>query len=161
MPSKKKTLPQKLEYSAGAVIFRFEKGEREYLMLNYGAGHWEFARGHIEGDETEMETAKREIWEETGIKTLKFIKGFRDTFTFSFQHRGNLITKEVTFFIAEVKSRQVTLSSPEHRGYTWAPYQTAKKLATFDNAKNLLTDVEEFLKLSKDKKLTWQPRRKR
>ena len=56
------------EKSAGAVIFRMENGEPYYLLLRYYSGHWEFAKGHIEEGESNEETVKREIEEETGIK---------------------------------------------------------------------------------------------
>ena len=61
------------EKSAGAIIYRMENGVAQYLLLHYTPsskgkrGQWGFAKGHVEAGETEIQTAKREIAEETGI----------------------------------------------------------------------------------------------
>ena len=53
------------ERSAGAIIFREEKRKIYYLLLHYESGHWDFPKGHVEKEEKEKETVKREIREET------------------------------------------------------------------------------------------------
>ena len=64
-----------------------------YLLLHYGPGHWGFAKGHIEGNETEEETTVREVEEETGIKDLKIIPGFKKMEKYFFrQYRENVWT---------------------------------------------------------------------
>ena len=67
----------KREKSCGAVIFRQEDGGRYYLVLKSTQGHWTLCKGHVEGDETERETAIREIREETGL-AVGFVDGFRE-----------------------------------------------------------------------------------
>ena len=54
------------EKSCGAVIFRRDK-ELQVLIIRQNEGHWCFPKGHVEGDETERETALREVKEETGF----------------------------------------------------------------------------------------------
>ena len=66
------------EKSAGAIIFRKEENRAYYLLLHYPAGHWDFPKGNIENGEKEIDTAKREIYEETGIQDVEFIFGFRE-----------------------------------------------------------------------------------
>ena len=72
-----------VQKSAGAVIFRKGRGKNFYLLLNYAAigkvekTYWGFSKGTIEKGEKEMDTIIREIKEETGIKDLKFVKGFK------------------------------------------------------------------------------------
>ena len=56
------------EKSAGAVLLRRKAGQIEYFLLNYPSkkgGHWDFPKGHIEKGETEIETVRREVKEET------------------------------------------------------------------------------------------------
>jgi len=78
------------EKSAGAIIFRREpfdtaQGKKykiyflllHYPSLNRKGGHWEFPKGHIEEGENEEETMRREIQEETGIKDLEMVLGFK------------------------------------------------------------------------------------
>ncbi|HBR86086.1 MAG TPA: DNA mismatch repair protein MutT, partial [Firmicutes bacterium] len=59
----------KKEKSVGAVIYRIgSDGKREYLVQKMNLGHVSICKGHVEGSETEVETAAREIMEETGLK---------------------------------------------------------------------------------------------
>ena len=57
----------KTEFSAGVILYRQLKDSREYLLLHYPGGHFDFPKGHLEQDETEREAAYRELKEETGI----------------------------------------------------------------------------------------------
>ena len=72
------------EKSAGAIIYRMENDVPQYLLLHYTPsnegkrGQWGFAKGHVEQGENDIQTAKREISEETGIKDLKFISLYFD-----------------------------------------------------------------------------------
>ncbi|MDP2735135.1 MAG: NUDIX domain-containing protein [bacterium] len=57
------------EQSAGAVVFRTENKEPQYLLLHYPTTkrakreYWDFPKGHQEGKETEEQAAGREIEE--------------------------------------------------------------------------------------------------
>jgi len=134
------------EYSAGAIIFYQDKKEREYLLLNYSSKtrHWEFPRGHIELNEDPLRATLREIKEETGLK-VKIIKGFEENMFFHFRDKGELVIKEVKFYLAQAFTRKVILSD-EHRGYVWLPFKLAIKLLTFDEPKFILKKAERFLK---------------
>jgi len=38
------------ERSAGAVVFHIDgSGKREYLLLHYPSGHWDFPKGMLQG----------------------------------------------------------------------------------------------------------------
>ena len=61
------------ERSCGAVVFRFINGERRFLLIkNKRSCHWGFPKGHVEKDETDEETAKREVLEETGLMLTEY-----------------------------------------------------------------------------------------
>ena len=63
--------------SAGILLFRFENGTPEVLLVHPGGpfwinkdiGAWSIPKGEMEEGENTLETAKRELEEETGIKT--------------------------------------------------------------------------------------------
>lgn len=57
--------------SAGGVVVN-QKGK--VLMVDQKGTSWSLPKGHIEEGETELEAAKREIYEESGVKELKLIK---------------------------------------------------------------------------------------
>jgi len=133
-----------LEKSAGAVVFRKEKGKIYYLLLHYQAGHWDFPKGIIEKGEKIEETVKREVREETGIKDIKFIEGFKEWIKYFFKLKSKNIFKIVTFFLAETQTQEVKISW-EHIGYKWLHYEEALEQLTFKNAKEILQKANEFL----------------
>ena len=143
------------ETSAGAVIFRKEDNQTLYLLLHYEAGHWDLPKGHIEANETEIETAKREVEEETGLQDIEIIDGFKEWIKYSFRDTYNLkegskekasfIFKIVTFYLAETKTQKVKISF-EHAEYKWLPYEQALEQITFKKAKGVLEKANNFLK---------------
>jgi len=58
------------ERSFGAVVVD-EKGRYLLVKHRYG-GHWDFPKGHMEGDESPLEAALREVLEETGLELELF-----------------------------------------------------------------------------------------
>lgn len=136
-----------LEFSAGAIIFRKEKSKVLYLLLKYGYGHWDYVKGVI-GDkikgETVQDTVIREAKEESGIKDLKFKKGFKHSIQYFFKKEGKTYFKTVTFFLAETKTKKIKLSF-EHTEYKWLSYEEALEQLTFKNAKNALKKAHQFL----------------
>jgi 8-oxo-dGTP pyrophosphatase MutT (NUDIX family) len=140
-----------VEKSAGAVIFRRENNKIYYLLLHYpGASHraekdyWDFPKGHVENGEEEIETVKREVFEETGLKEIKFVEGFKEWIKYFFRHRGKTVFKIVTFYLAETTTKEIKTSF-EHIGYKWLPYDQAIKKLTFKNAKEILKKANELL----------------
>lgn len=131
------------ERSAGAIIFRQAK-ERKYLLLQYGYGHWEFVRGNIEDNESEIETIRREAKEEAGLNNLEFVPNFKERINFFYKKDQELVSKEVIFYLAETKQEEIKLSI-EHKGYKWLNFNDALSQLTYDNAKGVLKKAEEFL----------------
>lgn len=64
---------KKIQHSAGGIVLN-HKGEIALVSQHPSGKSWSFPKGHIERDEKEVEAAKREIYEETGIRVLDFIK---------------------------------------------------------------------------------------
>ncbi len=130
------------EVSGGVLVYRDEE-PKKYLLLHYPAGHWDYPKGHVEGNETEKEAAIRELEEETGISEdeVELDKDFRETIDYLYRKRGELSHKRVIFFMGETEKEEVSISR-EHQGYTWLPYEEAKEKLTFRNAKKLLEKAE-------------------
>ena len=138
-----------IEKSAGAIIFRKEEGKIYYLLLHYPgfrakSTHWDFPKGKIEKKENLLETVRREVKEETGIKNLEIVDGFKETIRYFFKFEEKNILKFVTFFLAETKEKQVEISW-EHIGFRWLPYIEAQKQVTHKNAKDILKKANNFL----------------
>ena len=135
-------MPQ--EKSCGAIIFARHKDGIKYLLLHYGAGHWDFPKGKQEKNEKEEQTALREIKEETGLEDIELLDGFREAVKYFYKKEEETVFKEVIFFLADTHTDEIKLSS-EHIGYAWLSYEHAEKKLTFNNAKELLKKANQFL----------------
>ena len=131
------------ERSAGAVLFNETKFGKIFLLLNYPSGHWDFVKGNIEDKETLQQTVVREIREETGITDVEFIDGFEDKIEYHYQRDGDLVHKEVIFFLAKTKTVDVKISH-EHLGFAWLSFNEALKKLTFKNAKNIMDKIKKL-----------------
>ena len=100
-----------METSCGVVLVNFDS----VLLLQYPQGHWDLPKGHVESSDFDKQaTARRELEEETGIDDIVFINGFEHRTTYSFQHKGQLIEKEVWWYLAETETIKIELSH-EHQ----------------------------------------------
>ena len=135
-----------MEKSCGIVLFYSE----EFLLIQHSTesnkikGHWDFPKGHIENNETELETAIRELQEETGIDDFRLIDNFRHKITYSVNRNNKVIPKEVIFFLAESSTKSVKLSS-EHQNYIWLNFDLAHDRLTYNNAKEVLAKAKTYL----------------
>jgi 8-oxo-dGTP pyrophosphatase MutT (NUDIX family) len=147
-----------IEKSVGSVIFRKkENGEKEFLILHYPNGHWDFAKGHTEEGETEHFTLLREVAEETGITDLEVVPKFRRQIRYFYRARGeeairrtrerrsSNVMKKVVYYLAETHQRKVILSV-EHIGYGWFTYEAALKRITYSGAKSIFIKADNFIK---------------
>ncbi|KKR21603.1 MAG: NUDIX hydrolase [Candidatus Moranbacteria bacterium GW2011_GWA2_39_41] len=145
------------EKSVGAVVFReSENGEREFLLLHYPSGHWDFPKGHVEKGETEEETLRREVEEETGIRELQIMAGFKDSMRYSYEAKGEEkekrianraglhVFKRVVYYVAETKELDIQVSF-EHIGFEWLNFEKAINRVTFADGKRIMRKAGEFL----------------
>ena len=133
------------ERSAGAVLFAQREGAPEFLILHYPAGHWDFPKGNVEEGEDEVETVRREIEEETGIKDIGIETEFKNRIEYYYRREEQLVRKEVVFYLAKTDTRSVRISS-EHLGFLWLSYSQAAKKVTFRNAKQILEKANSYIK---------------
>lgn len=131
------------ERSAGAVLFSETPSGRVFLLLNYPSGHWDFVKGNIENGETPRQTVIREIKEETCIVDVEFVNGFEDKIEYHYRRDGNIVHKEVVFFLAKTKTTDVKISH-EHLGFVWLSFNDALKKLTYKNAQNVLKKVKKL-----------------
>jgi len=131
------------ERSAGAILYRESLAGNLYLLLNYPSGHWDFVKGNIEKGEILKETVIREIEEETGITDVNFVEGFEDKVEYHYQRDGQLVHKEVIFFLAKTRTDDVKLSH-EHHGFIWLDFNSALKKLTYKTAQNMLKKIKDL-----------------
>ena len=134
----------KYEKSCGAVIFRRGEDAPLFLTVEYKKepGYWGLVKGHVEAGETEHETARREIWEETGLKALTFVDGFRAEISYS-PKPG--VEKLVVFFLAQTESDAVEYLWDEHINHAWLPAESITQKLTYPADRDVVIQAQTFL----------------
>ncbi|MBL7160336.1 MAG: NUDIX domain-containing protein [Candidatus Aenigmarchaeota archaeon] len=130
------------EKSVGVILFH--RKSRKFLLLHYIEGYWGFSKGHAEPGETEKQAALRELEEETCIREVALLEGFREETQYFYRRGGKLINKTVIYFLGDTSQERVKLSR-EHKAFVWLPYQEALKKLTFDNSRKELEKAWKFL----------------
>ena len=120
----------KKEKSCGAVIFDHDK----VLLIKQSNGDWGFPKGHVEGDETEMETSIREVKEETNIDIEVFID---KKYTISYEISESIL-KEVVYFVAKPLTNELLIQPNEILDAKWLDFNSAIKTITHDRVRNVL-----------------------
>ncbi len=131
----------KREKSCGAVIYRTEGGKRLYLVEHTPSGKTVLPKGHVEGNETETETALREIREETNL-AVSLDTSFREVATYS-PHADCI--KDVVFFLAQPAGGELIPQPGEVVSLEWLTFDAARPLISYAPVREVLEKAERFL----------------
>jgi len=138
----------KQEKSAGAVIY-YIADEPLFLLLQntLKTTYWEFPKGKIEENEEVEETVKREVKEETELKNLEIIQGFRHTLKWFFKFKGELISKEAIYLLIRIQKedKDKVGINHEHEKFEWMSYETAIQKIQIKSNRNLLEKAYKFI----------------
>ena len=131
------------EKSCGAVVYTRIKGKPQYVMVKSLEGFYGFPKGHMEKNETEAETALREIYEEVGLRPA-LIDGFRVTDEYPIPGKPN-VTKQVVFFLAEYDNQEIHYQKEELLGAELMEFDKAMNSFQFESSKKILSEANDFL----------------
>jgi dihydroneopterin triphosphate diphosphatase len=142
--------------SIQVVIFVRRASAIEYLLLKRIATHggfWQSVTGSLEGDETHIQAAVREVFEETGIQTKpnRLIDlGITNTFEIAPQWRnryapGVIRNEEICFALEVSGAEEIRLDRLEHDEYLWASYDRAMELLYWESSKRALAATHSLL----------------
>ncbi|MBI3573271.1 MAG: NUDIX domain-containing protein [Candidatus Kerfeldbacteria bacterium] len=136
----------KQEYSAG-IIPVYQTGQAPYyLIVQHLGGHWGFPKGHLEFGENEIDAARRELREETGIKQCEPVDSTHWQEEYVFRNvEGQSIHKVVTYYLAMVRDQVVRLNKNELKAHRWMPYEEARQRLTYHSAREILTKANSVL----------------
>lgn len=138
------------------LVYPYHKirdGEFEYAILKRSdTGFWQAVAGGGEDDETPLETARRETYEETGIsKASAFLQ--LDTVMpvpvteFSASHLWGedlYVIPQYCFGVLTMDNK-ITLSH-EHTAYRWLNYEEAHSLVKYDDSKIALWELDKRIR---------------
>lgn len=133
------------EKSCGAVVFRKFDNEHKILLINFmhnNESRWGFPKGHVENNETEIQTAVREIKEEVGLN-VDIIPKFRVSTRFSMK-KGTI--NEAVYYCAEAKSLESICQKGEVEKTEWFNFEEAYNHLTYECDKKVLMKFVEFFR---------------
>ena len=132
----------KYEKSCGAIVYRKSRDRIELLLIqNRYGGHWSFPKGHVEGEETEVQSALREVKEETGLD-IRLLDGFRESVEYC--PKPN-VKKQVVYFLGQAQSLEIKRQKEEISRITWTDIHKAYHMVTFKNDRDLIAQASQRL----------------
>lgn len=135
----------KTEHSCGAVVFTRQNGIPLYVIVQSKEGFFGFPKGHMEANETEEETALREIREETGLSvTLLPIFRTEDEHLIPRTHKEPVM-KHIVYFLAEYENQPLQVQEEELSAIRLMPYEEAMALFQFESSRRILKEAHQFL----------------
>ena len=138
-----RALTMTYEKSCGAVVFTKIDGKIKFLLVRNLEGIYGFPKGHAENDETETETALREVYEETNLK-INLIDGFRTTDKHSIPSKKNTV-KHIVYFLGSFENQRIVYQRTELSGVSLADFSEAMELFQFDSSRRILKEAYNFL----------------
>lgn len=132
--------------AAGVVLYRRDsRGRPRFLLLrNRRHGTWAPPKGHLEPGESELEGARREVLEETGLDIEAVHPSFAERLRYPVREDGREAVKEVVYFLAEAPHERVS-PSPEHDDVRWVTLDEAAGLVRHRDLLELLGRAERAI----------------
>ncbi len=133
---------EKTEFSAGGIILN-----RDNVLLVYqeSTNTWAFPKGHMKDSESELETARREILEETGLIDIKLIKKL-GSYTRGTKKSTNIL-KHITMFLFSTSKKYVYSKYKEIGDIRWVSVNEVTHTLAYPE------DIEFFLDVIRATKL--------
>lgn len=117
--------------SCGFLLFR--DGPPKSFLLMKLPGRYDLPKGHLEGRETELQCALRELREETGIRAdnVEHDPVFRYTETYFPRYRrfgGRRVEKTLVIFLGRLRHDVSTIHVSEHDSWEWVTWPPTRPI---------------------------------
>lgn len=146
------------EFAAGGVVLREGKALLVKVTNLKGEVKWTFPKGHLEGKESALEAALREVEEETGWRCES--EGPLTEVRYFFTRNGRPVDKRVSWFRMRPVKKVGRPDAIEIMGTRWVPLDGLERLLSYKSDLELARKLPlvKNLEMSKTKDRT--PRRK-
>ena len=132
----------KNEKSCGVIPFFKQDGEWRVIIIKQNNGVVGFPKGHVENNETEEETALREVKEETNL-TPTIIKGFREEISYYIPEYD--VNKTVVVFVGLIDDISFTKQISEISDIYICSIEEALERINFEDTKKLFKKAIKFI----------------
>lgn len=140
-------LPDHEEDQSFGIVPVYQNGKETHVfILRHLSGYWGFPKGHPNPGETPLETAKRELFEETQLNVDQVLSDKMLQESYSFRIDGKTIHKTVSYFIASVTSTHTVIDSKEAREGKWVDINEAPMHLTFKEAQRICRESCQILR---------------
>jgi 8-oxo-dGTP pyrophosphatase MutT (NUDIX family) len=124
--------------AAGGVVLRDGPGGREVVLVHRPRyGDWTFPKGKRDGDETDRQTALREVEEETGLRCELLDELSPTSYV---DARGR--TKIVRYWLMRISGETSFEPTSEVDAVRWVTITEADGLLSYERDRELLRSVE-------------------
>ena len=132
------------DYGYGIIPFtKTDNKGLNFLVIQHLAGHWGLPKGHKEEGESDIDAAKREFTEETGISDFNIVDNepcVSENYV-AFSEKYGQVDKSVCYYIAEVSKPTLKIQEEEIMDAKWCDYETALDLLTHDSIKKVFSQA--------------------
>lgn len=132
------------DISYGFIPLIKKSEEWHVLIVKHRTNYWGFVKGHAEPGESPLETAERELYEETGLKVSKLLYEGTLIDHYQFDWHGERIDKTVVYYLAEVQG-ELILQAQEIVDAKWVPLTEAENQVTFPQSQVLCHKTQTIL----------------
>lgn len=102
-----------------------------------------FPKGHLEAGENNVQAAKREVYEEVGLRP-NYDFNFKESLTYKIT-RDRL--KTVTLFLSEfIPTQKIKLQKSEIGASKWVNLEEASKCLHYEELNELLKKAQDYIK---------------
>lgn len=131
------TSHRRKDFSAGGVVVR---GDEVVVIVPRRRGGQDgrvlgLPKGHLDGDESEVEAALREVREETGVEAEPV--GKLGEISYTYERRGRPIEKRVVFYLLEYRSGELD-HDHEIEHVQWMPLSEAVNSLTYEGEREMV-----------------------
>jgi len=130
--------------SCGFIAYKRINNDNYYLIITSINGDVGFPKGHVEANESEIETAMRELKEETNV-IVHNVPGFRKQIEYPLKNIPDTI-KQSVYFLGKCISDDIICQVSEIKDARFLSYNEAIAALTFEETKSILTDAEKFIR---------------
>ena len=142
MAAHSKLKSMKKTHSAGGVV---TNDEGRVLVVNQHGTSWSLPKGHLDPGESSLEAARREIYEESGIRELELVRELGTYERYKIGVHGGDDRSElkvITMFLFRTSEKVLRPMDPDNPEARWVERANVASLLTHERDKQFFLGVE-------------------